>query len=126
MNGPIQGVAPPFAERPHLDLYHPFRRLTSGGRVEGRLPDGKLQTMERALCGLARPDDLPGSLAPAAWFDFVAGRAHRLEGVFRHNRDDVLSLVTLAAYLGRVGAERRAAGEELAGCATARAWGVTS
>lgn len=115
----IQRVAPPFAARPHLDLYHPFQRLT-----KGRLPDGRLQTMERELCGLVRPDDLPGALAPAAWFDFVAGRAHRLEGVFRHNRDDVLSLVTLAAYLGRVGAEARADGQALAGCAAARAWGV--
>ena len=115
----IQGVAPPFASRPHLDLYHPFQRLT-----KGRLPDGRLQTMERELCGLDRPDDLPGSMAPAAWFDFVAGRAHRLEGVFRHNRDDVLSLVTLAAYLGRVGEECRPDGGPLEGCPAARALGV--
>ena len=41
-------------------------------------------------------------MAPAAWFDFLAERPHRLEGVFRHNRDDVLSLVTLGAHLGGV------------------------
>ena len=115
----IAGVAPTFAARPHLDLYHPFQRLT-----KGRLPDGRLATVERTLCGLVRPDDLPGSLAPAAWFDYVAGRAHRLEGVFRHNRDDVLSLVTLAGYLGRVLREERSSGAPLAGCTAGRARAV--
>lgn len=92
----LHGVAPPFAKKPHLDLYHPLRRLY--GKA---LPDTRLKTMERALCGVQRPNDLPGSFAPAAWFDFLAERPHRLEGVFAHNHDDVLSLVTLAAHAGR-------------------------
>lgn len=92
----LHGVTPPFAKKPHLDLYHPLRRLY--GKA---LPDGRLKTMERALCGVRRPNDLPGSFAPAAWFDFLAERPHRLEGVFAHNHDDVLSLVTLAAHAGR-------------------------
>ncbi|MCP3916636.1 MAG: ribonuclease H-like domain-containing protein [bacterium] len=112
----IVGVEPTFEGRPHLDLYHPFRRLT-----QGHLVDGRLATVEAALVGLERDDDLPGAFAPAAWFDFLAGRAHRLEGVFRHNRDDVLSLVTLAAYLGRTLHERRASGDPLVGCSHRRA-----
>ena len=115
----ICGVDSPFDDRPHLDLYHPFQRLTRGA-----LADGRLATMESTLCGLAREDDLPGALAPEAWFDFLAGRAHRLEGVFRHNRDDVLSLVTLAAYLGRVLVESRVDGSVLPGPAAARARGI--
>ncbi len=115
----VVGVAPPFEELPHLDLYHPFQRLT-----KGRLPDGRLATMESTLCGLVREDDLPGALAPAAWFDFLADRAHRLEGVFRHNLLDVVSLVTLAAYLGRVRSEQRSDGQALAGCAVGRARGI--
>jgi uncharacterized protein YprB with RNaseH-like and TPR domain len=91
------GIDPPFEGRAHLDLYHPLRRL-----YRGAFPDQRLRTLESALCGVQRDDDLPGSFAPAAWFDFLAGRPHRLEGVFRHNRDDVLSLVTLAAHLGQV------------------------
>jgi hypothetical protein len=74
-----------------------------------------LQTLERHLVGLTRADDMPGSLAPAAWFDFLADRAHRLEGVFRHNLDDVRSLATLAAYLGRVTRETRCCGAPLPG-----------
>ncbi|MFO1010335.1 MAG: ribonuclease H-like domain-containing protein [Planctomycetota bacterium] len=97
----LHGVTPPFAKKPHLDLYHPLRRLY--GKA---LPDGRLKTMERALCGVRRPNDLPGSFAPAAWFDFLAQRPHRLEGVFAHNHDDVLSLVTLAAHAGRPHGER--------------------
>jgi uncharacterized protein YprB with RNaseH-like and TPR domain len=91
------GIDPPFDGKAHLDLYHPLRRL-----YRGAFADHRLRTLERALCGLERDDDLPGSFAPAAWFDFLAARPHRLEGVFRHNRDDVLSLVTLGAHLGAV------------------------
>ncbi|MCZ6599133.1 MAG: ribonuclease H-like domain-containing protein [Planctomycetota bacterium] len=118
----IFDIAPPFPpleRRPHLDLYYPCARL-----YRPALADGRLATMESALCGFAREDDLPGSRAPAAWFDFLAGRAHRLEAVFRHNRDDVLSLVALAAHLGRVGCERRADGRRLGGPSGARAHGL--
>lgn len=112
----IAGIGPPFAGLAHLDLYHPFRRLT-----RGTLPDGRLQTMERELLHFHRIDDLPGSLAPAAWFDFLAGRPHRLEGVFEHNHHDVLSLAALAAFLGRVELEARADGTPLAGAGCQRA-----
>ncbi len=111
-------IEPPFDRLPHLDLYYPLHRL-----YREAYPDGRLQTMERALCGVEREDDLPGSFAPEAWFDFLAGRPHRLEDVFRHNQDDVLSLVCLAAHLGRSEVERTAAGEPLAGSGAARARG---
>jgi len=93
----LHAIDPPFSERPHLDLYHPLRRLH-----QGLLGDSKLQTMERHLCGVEREQDLPGSLAPEAWFDYLGGRAHRLHGVFQHNFDDVLSLMTLTEWLARV------------------------
>ncbi len=92
----LHGVTPPFDEVVHLDLYHPLRRLH-----RGRFEDCRLKTLEREVAGFARVDDLPGSFAPAAWFDFLAGRPHLLEGVFRHNREDVLSLLGLMCGLGR-------------------------
>jgi len=92
----LHGIAPPFAEKPHLDLYWPLRR-----RYRGQFADCRLRTLEQGLCGVEREDDLPGSFAPAAWFDFLHGRPHRLEGVFQHNLDDVKSLVTLLAHVGR-------------------------
>jgi len=89
----VHGLVPPFAHVPHLDLYWPLRRAH-----QGRFENCRLKTLERELCGVAREDDLPGSFAPAAWFDFLAGRPHRLEGVFRHNLEDVLSLVALLPH----------------------------
>ncbi|MEO1697569.1 MAG: ribonuclease H-like domain-containing protein [Planctomycetota bacterium] len=112
----IAGVTPPFADRPHLDLFHPLRRLTLGA-----FQDTKLQTMERELLGFRRERDLPGALAPAAWFDYLAGRPHLLEGVFLHNHEDVLSLGVLAGYLGRALAEERVCGAALPGPAARRA-----
>lgn len=67
----IAGVTPPFDARPHLDLFHPLRRLTRGA-----FRDARLQTMERELLRFRRERDLPGALAPAAWFDYLAGRPH--------------------------------------------------
>ena len=112
----VHGIAPPFAGRPHLDLYHPLVRL-----YRGAYGNGRLATFERELCGVERGFDLPGSLAPAAWFDFLARRPHRLEAVFRHNALDVLSLVVLAAHLSRARHEVRGDGRELSGCGRARA-----
>jgi len=92
----LHGVVPPFERTIHLDLYHPLRRAH-----RGKFENCRLKTLERELVGVQRDDDLPGSFAPAAWFDFLAKRPHRLEGVFRHNADDVLSLTTLCANLAR-------------------------
>lgn len=90
----LHGVTPPFATTIHLDLYHPLRRAH-----KGQFENCRLKTLERELAGVMRADDLPGSFAPAAWFDFLNQRPHQLEGVFRHNQDDVLSLVALATHL---------------------------
>ncbi|MDE0913799.1 MAG: ribonuclease H-like domain-containing protein [Planctomycetota bacterium] len=119
----IVGVDSPFKDLPHLDLYHPMRRV-NGGQFE----NNRLQTLERGLLGLEREQDLPGSMAPEAWFDYLAGRPHRLEGVFHHNLLDVLSLVTLTAHLGFSLSEEGPGGGEdgqaLTGCPARRAWAV--
>jgi len=115
----LHGLEPPFRGRPHLDLYHPLQRLYGGAFL-----DGRLATLEAELCGVRRVDDLPGSAAPAAWFDWLAGRSHRLDGVFRHCADDVLSLVALAAHVGRAPSGRRADGSALGGPDARRALGV--
>lgn len=115
----LHGVEPPFDKKPHLDLYWPLQRLY--GRQFG---DGRLGTMETRLTGVERCDDLPGSFAPEAWFDYLGGRGHRLEDVFRHNRDDVLSLVVLAAHAGRATEGERSDGLPLSGPAATRAAGL--
>lgn len=79
----------------HLDLLHVARRLW-----RGRLPDCRLQTLERHLCGRIREDDLPGSEIPQAYHDFVrTGDASLMAEILRHN---LLDLATLAELLTRL------------------------
>jgi hypothetical protein len=88
---------PALPEPPHLDLLHPTRRL-----FRGAWPDCRLATAEQRLLGLFREDDLPGSEAPRAWRDYLAGdSADDLERVLRHNALDVLSLLLLGPALVR-------------------------
>jgi len=78
---------------PHFDLLHIVRRL-----YKHRMPGCRLAEAERRLLGIDRPDDIPGSLIPAIYFDYLrAGRVSPLRGVFRHNAEDVLSLVGVLA-----------------------------
>ncbi|AHE97062.1 hypothetical protein THITH_00825 [Thioalkalivibrio paradoxus ARh 1] len=89
--------APAFPEPPHLDLLHPTRRL-----FRGVWPDCRLVTAEQRLLGLFREDDLPGSEAPRAWRDYLAGGTpDDLGRVLRHNALDVLSLLLLGPVLAR-------------------------
>lgn len=134
----LHKLDPGFDGQPHLDLYYPLNRLYTqragwdrvarGAQAPpgGGLVNGKLGTMERALIGLTRKDDLSGAHAPAAWFAFLDQRPHLLEEVFRHNALDVWSLVTLHAHLGRVKSEARPSGEPLPGPRFARALGLAA
>mgnify|MGYP006286648297 CR=1 FL=1 len=97
----LAGHPDPLAQREHLDLLYPLRRLF--GR---RFPDCRLATAEERLLGVTRPDDLPGAEAPQAWFDFLhAGDAGRLPAVVRHNERDLRALAALVPMLDRVHAE---------------------
>jgi uncharacterized protein YprB with RNaseH-like and TPR domain len=88
----------PLGRLAHFDLLHPVRRL-----YKHRMPGCRLADVERRLLRLERPDDIPGALIPALYFDYVrAGRASPMRAVFRHNAEDVLSLVGVLATLGRL------------------------
>lgn len=81
----------------HLDLLRPARRVWTGW-----LGDCRLATLERAVLGLAREDDVPGAMIPLLYFDYLRSRrAAPLRRVFEHNRQDVLSLVALVGWFGR-------------------------
>jgi uncharacterized protein len=91
-------VPPPWVGWPHFDLLHPMRRL-----YRHRMPGCRLADAERRLLHIDRPDDIPGWLIPSLYFDYLrAGRAAPLRGVFRHNAEDVLSLVGVLARLVRL------------------------
>jgi uncharacterized protein len=80
----------------HLDLMHPARRVWAT-----RFVDCRLSTLEREVLGHRREGDVSGSLIPSLYFDFLRRRrAGPLAGVFRHNADDVLSLIALLGWFG--------------------------
>ena len=80
----------------HMDLLYPARRVWAA-----RFVDCRLGTLEREVLGHRRGDDVPGSLIPALYFDFLRRRhAAPLARVFTHNCHDVLSLVALLGWLG--------------------------
>jgi uncharacterized protein len=83
----------PLASAPHLDLLGIARRLW-----RGRDADCRLQTLERAVLGRRRVDDFPGSLAPAAYTEFLRrGDAEVLAPIVEHNRLDLIGTTALLA-----------------------------
>ena len=81
----------------HLDLLPAARRLWAS-----RLSDCRLVTVEAHALGLRREDDVPGSLIPALYFEYLRRRnPGMLPKLFAHNRQDLLSLVALAGWVSR-------------------------
>jgi uncharacterized protein len=82
-------------ERWHLDLLGPARRVFGL-----RCADCRLTTIESEVLGLVREHDVPGAMIPALYFDYLRRRhPGALPRIFGHNRSDILSLMTLAAWL---------------------------
>jgi hypothetical protein len=99
-DGPIVAadVLDPTSRRPtpsHCDLLHLARR-----RWGRRLPDCRLQTLERYICRRRRADDIPGREIPAAYHDYVRhGDAWLLRSVLHHNALDLITLLQLATLV---------------------------
>lgn len=94
----LAGAADVFSNLHHIDLLHPTRRAFGF-----RWPDCRLATVEKELLRFVRTDDLPGSEAPATWFEWVhLGRAERLPDVAEHNYWDLVSLAALLPLLGEI------------------------
>jgi len=85
-------------DAPHFDLLHPARRLW-----KRRLSSCSLSNLEAQVLGLQRTeDDVPGSLIPWLYTQFLqTGNAGPMAGVFYHNREDIMSMVSLAERLCR-------------------------
>lgn len=82
----------------HLDFLHPSRSIW-----RNTLASCKLSYVEEQRLGFWREDDVPGSLAPALYFQFLSdGDPAPLAGVYRHNELDMLTLAALAIRFGRL------------------------
>ncbi len=90
---------PRLTTAPHLDLLHPARRVW-----RQRLASCALSSLETQVLGLRRAQaDVPGWLIPTLYFQYLqTGDAQDLVGVFYHNLEDILSMVTLSATLTRL------------------------
>jgi uncharacterized protein YprB with RNaseH-like and TPR domain len=81
----------------HLDLLLLVRRL-----FRHRLPDARLQTVERHLLRRHRAPDIPASEIPAIYHSFLrGGPVGPLRIVARHNAEDVVTLGRILAHLER-------------------------
>ncbi|WAA13723.1 ribonuclease H-like domain-containing protein [Fervidibacillus halotolerans] len=83
---------PPFG---HFDLLHGARRMW-----KHRLDSVSLSNVEREILNIDRKSDLPGYLAPMAYFDFL--KTKNPEGILQvmeHNEQDVLTLIILYTHL---------------------------
>ncbi|HEX7490922.1 MAG TPA: ribonuclease H-like domain-containing protein [Candidatus Limnocylindrales bacterium] len=81
----------------HLDLLLLVRRL-----FKHRLPDARLQTVERHLLRRHRAPDIPSWEIPAVYHSFLrGGPAGPVRVVARHNAEDVVTLGRLLAHLER-------------------------
>jgi hypothetical protein len=81
----------------HLDLLLLVRRL-----FRHRLPDARLQTVERHLLRRHRAPDIPSSEIPAVYHSFLrGGPAGPIRVVARHNAEDVVTLGRILAHLER-------------------------
>lgn len=81
-------------ELSHVDLLHMSRRIW-----KDELPNCKLQTLERHVCGRERYGDIPGSEIPEAYHAFVrTNDAWQMLEALKHN---MLDLITLADIMTR-------------------------
>lgn len=82
----------------HFDFLYPSRSLW-----RTTMPSVRLGAVEEGKLGVFRRDDVPGSMAPALYFQFLAENDPSvLEGVVRHNETDILTLLTLAVHFGKL------------------------
>ncbi|MDR1469211.1 MAG: ribonuclease H-like domain-containing protein [Spirochaetaceae bacterium] len=85
----VNGLRPPWYH--HADLVHPARYLW-----KRKLPSCRQRDIEERVLGLDRGDDLPGSFAPDAWFQFLkSGETGNLLKICAHNAADIAGLAAI-------------------------------
>lgn len=84
-------------DKTHFDLLHFSRRAW-----KDKLPDCCLDTIEREILKQRREIDLPSSLVPEFYSDYLRIKNYGLlKPIVEHNRQDVLTLVRIFSHLHR-------------------------
>ncbi len=82
----------------HVDLLHAARRLWRDD-----LESCRLSLIEPEKLSVIRKNDVPGSMAPLLYFDFLHTKDPKtITGVLLHNQIDVLSLITLYTHISNL------------------------
>lgn len=88
-------LRPSFREMPNIDLLYPSRRVW-----ELKLESCRLSSLEENVLGEYRCDDIPGAMIPAVYFKYLEDSdASDIKRVIRHNKLDILSMVSLLTRL---------------------------
>lgn len=94
----MQRMRDSYPRRPHVDLLPTARRVW-----KMRLKKCNLASLEAAVLGLEREEDLPGALVPERYFQFLKTRDFSLlEDILDHNAQDILSLAHILDRLLRL------------------------
>lgn len=91
-------TAAPTDDMPHFDMLPAARRLWSRREIRESAERASctLTSLERAVLGFHRIDDVPGVEIPARYFHFLrTGNSAAISGVLDHNRFDLLSLAAV-------------------------------
>ena len=79
----------------HIDLLHPARRIW-----RRCLENCRLVTIENEILGEHREEDIPGSLIPQVYFEYLETReTEAIQKVLLHNRLDVLAMAAILKYV---------------------------
>lgn len=86
-------------EHEHFDLLLGSRRLW-----RGVLPDCRLETLGKVICGRQRFGDVSGEVIPELYHSYVrTGNAQLMGAVFRHNAYDLLTMAELITHIASKG-----------------------
>ena len=81
----------------HLDMLNESRR-----HYKGTVPNCRLQTLERHVCGRCREDDIPSAQIPAAYNAFVrTGKTDKIESIILHNLIDIFTMADIMTRMWR-------------------------
>jgi hypothetical protein len=88
----------PFESMYHIDLLYVVRRLW-----KKNLASCSLESVEGAVVGINRVNDVPGSLIPSIYLDFLRNRSiPPLMPVLKHNVQDLLTMSALLVLISRL------------------------
>ncbi len=88
---------------PHLDLLHVGRSIW-----KTILPNCRLQTLERHVCGRVRQGDIPSAEIPEAYHAYVrSGNAYQIVEALKHNMLDLVTMADIMARLPQPAKEKR-------------------